>query len=71
MAAAPMKTRIAPYERTDERAHCPDCGAPLLVAYEAEARHGLQVVLTCAADCGYQQPPVRIVHGHSGQPTAA
>ena len=36
-------------------AHCPDCGAPLLTAYAESHTHGLQLVVSCAADCGYSR----------------
>jgi hypothetical protein len=67
-----LRRRIARYQRSAARRYCPDCGAPLLVAYEgAETGHGLEAVSCCAADCGYQERPVRIVHGHTGSAATA
>jgi hypothetical protein len=32
---------------------CPDCGAPLLSAYDEAGERGLTMMLTCSADCGF------------------
>ena len=54
---ATIAARIARYARSAPMARCPDCGAPLLAAYEEAHEHGLQLVLVCSADCGYLREP--------------
>ena len=44
---------------TASPAHCPDCGAPLLTVYAESRRNGLQLVVGCAADCGYSRKLAR------------
>jgi membrane-associated protease RseP (regulator of RpoE activity) len=56
MLAGFMKSR-ADVKGMADAPHCPDCDAPLLAAYAESHGHGLQLVLICAADCGYSRKP--------------
>ena len=53
-------TRLTGYGGlTASPAHCPDCGAPLLTVYAESRRNELQLVVSCAADCGYSRKLAR------------
>jgi Zn-dependent protease len=56
MVAGLKKTRL---RASTDAPQCPDCGTRLLVAYTEHRGHGLQLVLSCAADCGYSRRPAR------------
>jgi hypothetical protein len=53
-------SRIDAYGKPTEALHCPDCDAPLLGAYEESPSRGLELILSCAADCGYSRRPPRV-----------
>lgn len=55
-----LRTRIAAYDGgLPGPPTCPDCGAPLLTTRVESHTHALELVMSCAADCGYSRRLVR------------